>query len=117
MKTTNKHIITTLWVVCSMLLLFSSCVSETLLNNEEGLVKTRAFTDAPFYYYGYEDKEIFLEQIMNKIFIRFTSDTNKERMHALIGEVASLRMIDGDSWDKGLLRFATFESKDGKIIS
>lgn len=117
MKTTTKHTITMLNIVCSILLLFSSCVKDNPLENKnEGLVKTRAF-DTPFYYYGYEDTEIYLEQIMDKILIRFLSETSKEQMLALISEFASLKIIDGAYWEEGPLRFAALESIDEKDIS
>jgi Subtilisin-like serine proteases len=117
MKTITEHKVTILSAICLMLLLFSSCVRDTLFEDKgEGSIKTKAFSDAPFFYYGYEDKVIYLEQIMDKIFIRFSPDTDKEQILALIDGAVSLKLIDGAYWDKGPLRYAALESPDGKLI-
>jgi len=82
---------------------------------EEEEELTRDYSNDNFYYYFNE--KIFLTQVMDKILIKFSSDTNKEQILALISEADSLKLTNGAYWYEGPLRFAALESKDEKLIS
>ena len=96
-------------------LFFASLVSACSTKEEEEL--TRDYSNDIFYYYGYENRAIYLEQVMDKILLGFTSDTHSEQMLALIDEYSTLQLIDGALCGEGNIRFAAVESKDGKHIS
>lgn len=106
MKTTLKIALATF-----ILTGFSAC---SIKDNEDKL-KTKSDDGEIFYYYGSE--KVFLTQSLDKTLLRFTSDIDKEQMLALISEFTSLEIIDGAYWGEGPLRFAAFESMDGKPIS
>ena len=95
-------------------LFFASLVSACSTKEEE---QTRDYSNDSFYYYGYENRKIYVEIVMDKIFIKFSSDANKEQILALISGADSLTLISGAYWYEGPLRFAALESKDEKQIS
>ena len=69
-----------------------------------------------YYYYGYEDKKIFLEKVTDKISLRFTNDVDKEQILALINEYSFLKLMNGALSYEGFIRYAALESKDGNQI-
>jgi len=96
-------------------LFFASLVFACSTKEEEEL--TRDYSNDIFYYYGYENRAIYLEQVMDKILLGFTSDTHSEQMLALIDGYSTLQLIDGTLCGVGYIRFAAIESKDEKQIS
>jgi len=106
MKTTLK---------LASVLFFASLVFACSVKEEEE--QTRDYSNDSFYYYGYEDRIIQVEIVMDKILIKFSSDTNKEQILALISGADSLTLISRAYWYEGPLRYAALESKDGKQIS
>jgi len=101
--------------VASILFLGSLVLACSIKEEEEEL--TRDYSNDVFYYYGYENRAIYLEQVMDKILIKFSSDTNKEQILALISEADSLKLIGSSYRYEGTLRYAALESKDEKQIS
>ena len=68
------------------------------------------------YYYYYEGERIFLQQITDKILLKFAPDASKEQLQILIGSDASLKSTSDTYLEGGSLRIAVLESKDGKQI-
>ena len=70
-------------------------------------------TDENFYYCY--DEKIFVQLVMDKIFLKFALNTTKEQLLALISSDASLQLInnrlEGQSYS-----YAVLESKDGNLI-
>ena len=95
MKISVKIAAKILCAASSMLFVFWGCIRDPLSKTgDKETVQTRAFTDNSFYYFGYENKKIFLTQSTDKVFLRFTSDTDRAKIGALIGDAASLKLID-----------------------
>ena len=67
-------------------------------------------------FYYYEKEKIFLKQLRDKIFLKFKSETDKEKIQTIINCSDLLQLIDGAYCDEGSWRFAALETKDGKHI-
>ncbi|MDR2585026.1 MAG: hypothetical protein LBC84_02230 [Prevotellaceae bacterium] len=110
MKTTLKFFS----LFCFFTTLFFAC---SVKENEVEEEKTTKPDDEIFYYFGLENKKIYLTQCLDKILIRFSSDTDKERMLALVSDVAPLKIFENTISDEGYIHLACFESQDEKPIS
>ena len=62
----------------------------------------------------------YLQQVTDKMFLKFAQDANKEQMLDILNSNSSLQPMSGTQYDElsedNLLRFATLETKDGKPI-
>ena len=106
---------TILKFLCVMFI-FTGIISACSVKEKDDELITKSNNDEIFYYYGYEDIKIYLEQVMDKIFLKFTSDIYREQISLLIEEFSSLQLIDDALCDVGLIHFAALESKNGKPI-
>ena len=73
------------WIATSILCLFCACTKQDLdLNASETEATTRALEEEDvFYYYGYENKKIFLREIKDRIFVKFAPDATREQFQAV----------------------------------
>ena len=88
-----------------LIIAFTSC-SKKIVDDD--------FDENLFYYYLGE--KIYLKQLKDKIFLKFTSDTDKEKIQTIINYSNLLQLIDGAYCDEGVWRFAALETKNGKHI-
>ncbi|MDR2146996.1 MAG: hypothetical protein LBE91_11105 [Tannerella sp.] len=73
----------------------------------------------PFYYYFY-DVKLYLQQVTDKMLLKFTQDANKEQILAILNSNSSLQPMAGANYEEFpenyVLRVAALETKDGKPI-
>jgi len=73
----------------------------------------------PFFYYYY-DVKMYLQQVTDKILLKFTQDANKEQILDILNSNSSLQQMSGANYEELLenyaLRVVALESKDGKPI-
>jgi hypothetical protein len=78
-------------------MLFASCVDIPIENNEpeqESLSATRAGEQKEgevFYYYGYENRKVFLNQVKDKVFVKFAPTATKEQFQSAVKSNTALR--------------------------
>ena len=83
------------------------------IHQDKPIAETRSSSDGLFYYYF--DEKMAIDQTEDKIFVKFTSDSDKEKIQALINS-SSLRIINDTYWDEGIFRFAALKTMDGKHV-
>ena len=108
----------TVAILCITGYLFLSmpgCTKQLLedIHQDKPIAETRSSSDGLFYYYF--DKKMAIDQTEDKIFVKFTSDSDKEKIQALINS-SSLRIINDTYWDEGIFRFAALKTMDGKHV-
>ncbi len=80
--------------------------------DETADVLTRAgqAEDRMFYYYGIENRKVYLDQVKDQMYIKFAPTTTKEQFSSIVNANASLRstksnlenaFVDGISFNKG----------------
>jgi len=96
-------------ILCIMFLAgnFSSCAKN---GETEGTEEDEIF----FYYYFGE--KIFLQQIKDKIYLKFTQEAQEEQLRSIVNSDASLQPTSYIYLGEGTFRFAVLESKDGLQI-
>ena len=103
----QKGAVEILCIVCALFFMAAGCAKQDSSNLEEG--------ENPYFYY-YEGKKIFIQQVKDKVLLKFTPDAGKEQLQILIDSNASLQPTSDTFLEGGSLRFAVLESKDGKNI-
>ena len=73
----------------------------------------------PFFYYYY-DVKMYLQQVTDKMLLKFTQDANKEQILDILNSNSSLQPMSGANYEElpenYVLRVAALETKDGKSI-
>lgn len=94
----------------------SSCDEEEVdMGKEEIKGNTYAEEEEVFYYYGYEDRKIFLQQQMDKIFLQFAPDADQAQIRSLIHSNPSLCPISCFHLEMDL-DYAILEERSGNPI-
>ena len=72
-------------ILCLLAFMVFSCTKEDIVSNDSREeVITRALEEENvFYYYGYENKKIFLRQTKDKIFVTFAPEATRELFQAV----------------------------------
>ena len=112
-------------VILILAVVFTGCSEAVQMNNEDGIEavvseETNVSDENSSFFYYYFGEKIYLQQITNKICLKFEPNASKEELLALIGSDASLQLTS-DNYpyflDEGSpLRIAILETKDGKQI-
>ena len=102
------------FIQIAFLLMLTSIIFSCVKKNMEEDTDIKSNNEI-FYYYSFDEK-MFLQQLEDKIFLKFSDDANKEQIHNLINRDVSLQIIDGAFCDEGIKRFAALESKNNKRI-
>jgi len=129
----TSAIVAKMCIVCALFFAVSGCVKqnsspakideeedlqESITSQEQEKVDEEPVVEEPsatlFYYYAGE--KIFLQQIKEKVCIKFAPDVSKEQLQILIVSDASLKSTSDTYLEDGSLRFAVLESIDGKQI-
>ena len=89
------------FIIVSIILFSLSVSSQT--SNED------------FYYH--QDGKIFLQQKIDKIFVKFASNANREQIRTLINSDASLRPTSDINLNDAFFNFVILEARNGERIS
>ncbi len=71
---------TKLFIFATLLFAFSSCVKDAIYNTSE--LQTRAVDEGIFYYYGIEDRKIFVDEVPDKLYVKYAADGEAQVMNA-----------------------------------
>jgi hypothetical protein len=72
-------------------MLFASCVDLPVENNELATRGGEQKGGRFFYYYGYENRKIFLNRVTDKVFVKFAPDATKEQFLSVVESNTVLR--------------------------
>jgi hypothetical protein len=89
-------------LLCAGVLMSALCAAVTACNDEpqnpgqqqEG---SRGEEGRVFYYYGIEDRKIFLDQVTDKVYVKFAPTATKEQFLSVVTGNASLRPMDANA--------------------
>ena len=125
-----KGTMTTLWFLCVLVFMAAGCgkqntgtasnsdeeaLSQDERNGEEDTSTPLNEGEPPAFYYYFGEK-IFLQQVTDRICLKFGPDAAKEQLLAIISSNASLQATSDTYLDGATLRIAVLEAKDGKQI-
>ena len=87
---------------------------ENLADDQDVSFIIPEFEEDIFFYYFFDEK-IFLDQVTNKICLKFETNISEEQLLAIVNSVTSLQLTDNHfgSLYRSTLCFAILETKDG----
>lgn len=75
--------------LCLLSFLATSCAEDVALESDDAAqTTTRANREEGdvFYYFGYEDRKIFLNRVKDKIFVKFAPNATKEQFQSVVND-------------------------------
>ncbi|MDR2968837.1 MAG: hypothetical protein LBV32_04435 [Tannerellaceae bacterium] len=92
------------YIFCLLSFVLPGCVDDYAPvpeNDDMTEVLTRAGLKEGqvFYYYGIEDKKIFLDQETDKVFVKFAPNVTKEQFRSVLTGYTSLKPMDANAED------------------
>lgn len=99
-----------------------SCTKQDINPNDDGkesITRAQLEEESAFYYYGLEDKKIFLQPVKDKIFLKFTADVTKDQFFSMVKSDISLSSMESakaEHFIEGDVNYAVLELKERKAF-
>ncbi len=93
------------YIISLLSLLFVGCAEDLSLflydkNSDTAQTRAGQKEGEVFYYYGIENRKIYLDRVTDKVFVKFAPTATKEQFRSVVdGNKTSLRSIKANSVD------------------